>query len=286
MKSEVRFETAKGRARESVLTELGESCATASHPFPKVDLGRAEIEFVGGLKVRVAKRTKKPTWEKTAFFDLSYIGQTSVTADEEALLRRISAEVGTRETESEWRQLLLKREFFELDFHAKARRVELRPSLACDHHCGFCNSVDWSTTSNAGAGIDEILSELDNITALPAVTTAISGGAPTLLKRLPELIGRLASHGMTVELQTNGMSMAEPGYAEELRACGVVLALVSLHSADPTVSDTTITHFPGGWEKTVAGIDAGLTAGLRVHISHVIHKQNVEGHSGGAPPPG
>ena len=269
--------TTRGRARELVLSDLAGAVETADHPYVRADLARCEIEFGQGFTVRLSKRSSNDAWSKTSFFDLSYVGRTTVEPFEEALLDRLRAEVESREIDVEWRRLLLDRELFEIEFHSKALRVELRPSLACNHRCGFCNSVDWRTTANAGAGIDALLEELDNISALPAVTAAISGGEPTLLKRLPELVGRLASEGLSVELQTNGMSLAEPGYARELRDRGVVVVLVSLHSANATISDGEITHFPGGWEKTVAGIDAALDAGLRVHISHVMHKQNVDG---------
>ncbi len=73
------------------------------------------------------------------------------------------------------------------------------------------------------------------------------------------------------------MAMAKRDYAERLAQAGLQRALVSLHSHEARVSDDQITHFAGGWEKTVEGIDNALSVGIEVHLSHVIHRANQDG---------
>jgi pyruvate-formate lyase-activating enzyme len=151
--------------------------------------------------------------------------------------------------------------------------VELRPTLACNHHCGFCNSVD-RTIENVTQGIDDLRDGIDVWAAMPVYRTTVSGGEPTLLRGLPELLEMLADRGLVVELQTNGMALADPAYAQRLRDAGVHTVLVSLHASDPSLSDDHITLHDGAWGRTVAGIDNALEYGITVEISHVVHRAN------------
>lgn len=160
----------------------------------------------------------------------------------------------------------------EISVYPRDRRVELRPTLACNHHCAFCNSVD-RTIENTMHGAADMRANAVLWSEFPVFRAIVSGGEPTLLKDLPTIVSDLAVGGLLVELQTNGMALADPGYAARLRDAGLHTALVSLHGSHPALSDA-ITQFPGGWARTVSGIDHALAHGITVEISHVIHRAN------------
>ncbi len=69
--------------------------------------------------------------------------------------------------------------------------------------------------------------------------------------------------------------LSDRTYAEQMKAAGLGLAFVSLHSNDATTSDDQITMFPGGWARTTVGIDNAVAVGLRVQVNHVVHRANV-----------
>jgi MoaA/NifB/PqqE/SkfB family radical SAM enzyme len=162
----------------------------------------------------------------------------------------------------------------QLEYYPREKRIELRPTLACDHFCDFCCSVDHATTTNALRGLRELRETRARWQSLPIRHVTISGGEPTLLADLPLLIAELANDGYEVELQTNGMALDDLGYAQSLANAGLRRVLVSLHSADARVSDETITHHPGAWARTTRGIDHAISVGLRPELSHVVSRAN------------
>ena len=171
---------------------------------------------------------------------------------------------------------LISREPAVIHYLPSSGRAEFRPSLACNHHCGFCNSVSRDSTDNAYAKKD-FLHLLERLDRLPICTIAISGGEPTLVRDLPRLAETASHRGYSLELQTNGMALADRAYAHRLRKSGITRPHLSLHTADPTLSDERITHFAGGWHKTVAGIENALDLGFVVDLSYVTHTDNMTG---------
>ena len=82
-----------------------------------------------------------------------------------------------------------------------------------------------------------------------------------LRKDLPDMIGYARSLGMRVNLITNGIRAAEPGYASSLAAAGLASAQVSLEAGEPGIHDAIVRR-PGAWAKTVAGVGALRRAGM------------------------
>ena len=227
----------------------------------------------GPIAIRVEPKSDR-SFADTRFFSILYQGSSQLGDEAEALLKRCVDAVAIAETDPAWRDLIRKPRLSRVSYYPSTQRLELRPSLVCNHSCGFCNSVDRTGTDNAARGIDDILSNVDKIAALPVTLVAISGGEPTLQRRLPELISQLAQRGIEVELQTNGMALADADYARSLRKAGLSRVLISLHSARPDESDESITGFEGAWHKTTAGIEQAIETGFRVDLSHVIHSDN------------
>src|SRR4030095_14310878 len=97
---------------------------------------------------------------------------------------------------------------------------------------------------------------------------------PPRLRGLAESREMLADRGLLVELQTNGMALADRAYARRLRDAGVHTVLISLHASDADLSDHHILLHDGAGGRTLAGIDNALDYGLGVEISHVVHRAN------------
>ncbi|MBK6534146.1 MAG: radical SAM protein [Deltaproteobacteria bacterium] len=190
-----------------------------------------------------------------------------------AALEALDAAARAQGDPAAWVRTLTASDAVAVTVYPRDRRVELRPTLACDHHCAFCNSVDRSI-ENAMHGAADLRASVALWSAFPVFRATVSGGEPTLLKDLPAIVADLAVGGLLVELQTNGMALADPCYARRLREADLHTALVSLHASHAALSDERITLCPGAWARTVAGVDQALAHGIAVDLSHVIHRAN------------
>jgi cyclic pyranopterin phosphate synthase len=86
----------------------------------------------------------------------------------------------------------------------------------------------------------------------------ITGGEPLVRARLPELLRMLAPLGVDLSMTTNGVRLAE--LAQPLAQAGLQRVNVSLDSLRPTVNHAITRR--DDLERTLAGIDAALAAGL------------------------
>lgn len=277
--------TPYGRRRREMLLRLG--AAFTSGP-PAGDGWRfrdAQVEPPGfvfdhpdgrTLTVQLHPAHELKAFARTKTFALSYRGPRELGADE-AFVRAVVADIERGEAALHGTEafpgLLFGRSASAVTVYPNDMRVELRPTLACNHHCGFCNSVD-RTIENVTQGIEDLRDGIEAWAAMPVYRTTVSGGEPTLLRGLPDLLESLADQGLLVELQTNGMALADPAYARRLRDAGVHTVLISLHASVADLSDGRITLYEGAWERTVAGIDNALAYGMSVEISHVVHRAN------------
>jgi MoaA/NifB/PqqE/SkfB family radical SAM enzyme len=95
-----------------------------------------------------------------------------------------------------------------------------------------------------------------------------TGGEPTLRSDLPRLLAYARRRGArAVVLETNG-TLIDGARAEALRDAGLSRAVVNLTKWGDALD--AVTSDPGGFERTLAGIDALLTAGVRVELRAVV----------------
>ncbi len=291
------------RVNEAVLTPLGrerlellERLAGAMVGAPEVqadgwslgplDPRALRLELEGEARALTMelspRREKTPAYDRTVHFNLTFREERGLAGPEgdgarQRLLAALRAAEMELAGEEGFPEALLNSRGAQITLDPSRYRLELRPTLACDHYCGFCNSVDHASTDNVMRGRKEILANLDEWERLTIMGVVISGGEPTLLADLPEVVEALTTRGFSVELQTNGMAFADADYARWLAEVGLDQATISLHSHDAQTSDGSITLHEGGWARTVAGIDHALAQGIHVELSHVIHRANFGG---------
>jgi hypothetical protein len=155
--------------------------------------------------------------------------------------------------------------------HPRSRFVRL--STRCNQRCAFCNIRGGEALELTAA---EALAEVDAARADPDAVVHLTGGEPTLRRDLFDLARRAAAGGRAVFVQTNGVRLAQPGYAAKLRAAGVTDVIVSYHAATPARSDA-LTAAPGTFALTRRGIAAALAAGLGLWPNLVFTAANLDG---------
>jgi hypothetical protein len=152
------------------------------------------------------------------------------------------------------------------------RTLALWLGFGCDQNCYTC----WQSRSWPEPPRDWFRSWLDQGISAGAKCLILSGGEPTLHPSLPELLARAKAAGLHTVLETNALRLSEPGTAERLRTTGVDELFVSLHAGDARTSDT-LTQVEGSFLRTVAGIRAGLGAGLPTSLQCVVERMTAPG---------
>ncbi|MBX3274218.1 MAG: radical SAM protein [Sandaracinaceae bacterium] len=170
----------------------------------------------------------------------------------------------------------IERELYQDELHrrpgAPPRRTRtVRVNFNCNQTCRFC-FVSTHLPAAPDADVEAAIVEA----ARAGADVALSGGEPTLHPRLVELV-RLAKRegARLVELQTNATRLDDDARVAALCDAGLDLAHVSLHASSAARSDA-ITGAPGTFERTVRGLDALYRARVRVRLSFVFCRDNLD----------
>ncbi len=131
----------------------------------------------------------------------------------------------------------------------------IKPILSCTARCPTCTS---RTSLHKNVRIDRQLSfeewkiVLAEARDLGAWIFTISGGEPTLYKRLPDLVRIGSSYGWLVKINSNG-SLINEDYAKKLLDAGLCMIDISLYSSIPHVHDD-LRKTKGLWQKATSAI--------------------------------
>ena len=148
----------------------------------------------------------------------------------------------------------------------------LRLSFRCNQDCSFCwQSRDWPAPP-----ISLYQTWLDEMVEAGVKFVIFSGGEPTLIKELPDLVERAhRKFGLRTQIQTNAIQLRKKALAQDLAARGLQEAFISFHSADAEISDA-MTRAPGTHKHTVTGIKNTLEAGIAIYLNAVVERANYE----------
>jgi cyclic pyranopterin phosphate synthase len=144
----------------------------------------------------------------------------------------------------------------------------------CDFRCVYCMSEHMTFLPKADVLSLEELDRLCSAFIAKGVSKLrLTGGEPLVRRGIMTLVSSLSRHLETgalkeLTLTTNASQLSR--YAAELKACGVERINVSLDTLDAD-KFRAITRW-GELDKVLAGIDAALTAGLKVKINAVALK--------------
>jgi radical SAM protein with 4Fe4S-binding SPASM domain len=100
-----------------------------------------------------------------------------------------------------------------------------------------------------------------------------TGGEPTLMDGLPELIRDAAGLGLVTGLNTNGRRLGQPRFAASLRRAGLDHVQITLQSHDPAVHNAM--SGANAFDETVTGVRSALAAGLHTITNTTLTRRNV-----------
>ena len=144
----------------------------------------------------------------------------------------------------------------------------LQLTRECNQRCRFCSNPPSGLETTAA----EACGHVDDLVARRYDGVVLTGGEPTLVPWLPEVVRHAAARGLAVRLITNGQRLGEGGLLAELVAAGLRHVHVSLYSHDPAVHDA-LTCNPGSHGRAVAalgrlGAEPRVTADVNCVINH------------------
>ena len=133
-------------------------------------------------------------------------------------------------------------------------RLELHVSYDCANRCIFCSEAGrLKRFSGLNPSPEEIAGILRVKRAEGFAHVTFTGGEPSLLKYLPQLLRIARALGYKICVTTNGYAFADARYA-----AGVLPILdeiiLSVHGADNCTHDG-LTRTPGGFARTVATLE-------------------------------
>jgi radical SAM protein with 4Fe4S-binding SPASM domain len=168
---------------------------------------------------------------------------------------------------------------FDMKFSTLPVLSEIALTYRCNCTCAFCYAGCGCTADPTGdeaemtyAEITRILEILFNDARVPSVS--FTGGEPTLVPFLPELVRYAKDLGMRVNLITNGTRISRE-FACELAGHGLDSAQVSLEGVAAAVHDSLV-RLPGAFDLATAAVRHLSDAGIVTHTNTTITRHNLE----------
>jgi len=159
----------------------------------------------------------------------------------------------------------------------RLRYVDFAVDFACNLRCEHCFAAALAQPGRSTMQAADYTRVAAQAMRLGAVNFSFQGGEPLLFPRLGEVIAACRPGRNVISVTTNG-TLLTPERVAELKAWGVDILTVSLDSAIAEEHDR-FRGRPGTFEATMAGIERGLAAGMRISLGTVVTHQSL--HSEG-----
>ncbi len=151
-------------------------------------------------------------------------------------------------------------------------KADVALTYACNNACPHCYNEPerFAMESLPVEGWYRVLDKLVDI-GVPHII--LTGGEPTLLPFLPDVIRYADGLGQIVGMNTNGRRLSAPGLAATLVEAGLNHVQVTLESCFPEVHDRMV-GTPGAFNETVQGIRNALASGLHTITNTTVTREN------------
>ena len=167
---------------------------------------------------------------------------------------------------------------FDMKFSDYPVLSEIAITYRCNLRCAFCYAGSGCTANPIGTHVEmsteeikEVLWKIFHQAKVPSVS--FTGGEPTLVSALPELIRYAKELGMRVNLITNGTRLSQT-LAQKFAEHGLDSAQVSLEGVTAETHDA-IVGLQGAYQKTVAAVKHLKSVGIVTHSNTTITRANL-----------
>ncbi|MBD3204145.1 radical SAM protein [Candidatus Woesearchaeota archaeon] len=146
----------------------------------------------------------------------------------------------------------------------------IRLGKKCNQNCLFCTVAD---DDEVELSINEIKKKIEFIAKNGSGNLAFTGGEPTLRNDFFEILKFAEEKGIkNIELQTNGVMLANSKFSKRLKNIKLSGILIAFHSHKKDINNKiTQTRL---FEKQLTGLKNSLKINTHIAVSHVINSLN------------
>jgi MoaA/NifB/PqqE/SkfB family radical SAM enzyme len=146
--------------------------------------------------------------------------------------------------------------------------VVLNVTFRCNLHCGYCYG-QYFNIKEKDFTTEELLDLIDNLGKMGTRSITLGGGEPLLRDDIEHIVKRIKANGMECGFNTNGILVAKR--IDALKKADMICV-----SIDGPKEMNDKNRGEGSFDKIMAGINAALEAGIKVHITTVLTRYNYE----------
>ena len=150
-------------------------------------------------------------------------------------------------------------------------RMDLALTYRCNNDCAHCYNARERTFPELS--VDEWKRVLDITWELSIPHVVFTGGEPTLVEALPELIAHAESNGQITGLNTNARRMADATYLAELVSAGLDHVQITVESSNAEVHNAMVGA--KAHRQTIQGLKNALKSPLYVMTNTTMLRDNV-----------
>lgn len=152
-------------------------------------------------------------------------------------------------------------------------KADLALTYGCNNSCGHCYN-EPRRRQMPSLKLDDWRRVLRRLSAIGVPHVIFTGGEPTFLGGLEELVRFAGRLGLVTGLNTNGRRLAERGMARNFARAGLDHVQITLLSHRPEVHNA----MTGAdcFDQTVRGIESSLAAGLHTITNTTLTRRNAD----------
>ena len=150
-------------------------------------------------------------------------------------------------------------------------RMDLAITYRCNNDCAHCYNARERTFPSLS--VDKWKTILDKTWELTIPHIVFTGGEPTLMDFLPELIAYAEKNGQITGLNTNARRLADKNYLAELVSAGLDHVQITVESDDAAVHDAMVGA--KAHRQTIQGLKNVLESPLYVMTNTTMLQDNV-----------
>ncbi|MBN1589931.1 MAG: radical SAM protein [Pirellulales bacterium] len=152
-------------------------------------------------------------------------------------------------------------------------KADVALTYACNNACVHCYNPP-SRRAMRPLPTDQWRRVVAKLAEVGIPHVVFTGGEPTLVAELPELIADARRRGLVVGMNTNGRRLAEPGFTPRLVDAGLNHVQITIDSCRPEVHNAMTGRV--SFDETLRGIHRSLDAGLHTITNTTLTRANVD----------
>lgn len=150
-------------------------------------------------------------------------------------------------------------------------RMDLALTYRCNNECAHC--YNDRPRSFPEMKVEQWKQVLDRVWELGIPHVVFTGGEPTLVEALPELVAYAEHNGQITGLNSNARRLSDRAYLERLVEAGLDHVQITVESHDPHIHDRMVSA-RGAWKQTIAGLRNALESPLYVMTNTTMLQEN------------